>query len=382
MCFINLSVLRKNAWRIPEEYKEYLMVTKWINNKTHYLKIGTATYETAKYLNSLLAPIGKSECSVLNTETFVKHIKGQRIPDGHQMISFDVKSLFTNVPLNETINIILRKVYNENKIVTNIPRSILKELLVLWTKYVHFKFNDEIYDQSDGVAKGLPLESLFANIFMISLEENILPNLESHLWNWRRYIDIFAYVLSEKIDLIIHELNSYHLNIKFTYELELDNKLAFLDVCVTRINKSKIETSVYRRATNTNIYINWHSHAPLKWKTGTLRNLIKRTKLLIFNTPLRNEIAYIRKVFTENNDYPYKAVNHIIDQELLQPLEVETVETKNHNTEQKIQLLVPYSGKQGHQLLLKMKKQIKRNLPDDIKIMISYKVQICPLNFL
>ena len=56
------------------------------------------------------------------------------------MISIDVKSLFTNVRLNETINIILRKVYDENKIVTHIPRSILKELLFLCTKHLHFKF--------------------------------------------------------------------------------------------------------------------------------------------------------------------------------------------------------------------------------------------------
>ena len=57
----------------------------------------------------------------------------------------------------------------------------------------------------------------------------------------------FCYVLPEKIDLIIHELNSYHSNIKFTYQLELDDKLAFLDVCViTRINKNEIETSVHR----------------------------------------------------------------------------------------------------------------------------------------
>ena len=112
------------------------------------------------------------------------------------MISFDVKSLFTNVPLNETINIILRKVYDENKIVTNIPRSVLKELLYLCTKHVHFKFNGEIYTQCDGVAMGSPLGPLFANIFMISLEENILPKLESYLCNWRRYIDdIFAHVL-------------------------------------------------------------------------------------------------------------------------------------------------------------------------------------------
>ena len=45
--------------------------------------IGTATYETAKYLNSLLAPLGKSERSLINTETFIKYIKGQKIPDGY-----------------------------------------------------------------------------------------------------------------------------------------------------------------------------------------------------------------------------------------------------------------------------------------------------------
>ena len=145
-------------------------------------------------------------------------------------------------------------------------------------------------------------------------------------------------------------------------------------MCVTRINKNEIETSVHRKATNTNIYINWYSHAPSNWKTGTLRNLIKRAKLISSTKLLlRNEIDYIRKVFTGNNDYPLKVVNHIIDQELSQSLEVEAVETKNHDTKQNLQLLVPYSGKQGHQLLSKMKKQLKRTLPDDIKTIISYK---------
>ena len=121
----------------------------------------------------------------------------------------------------------------------------------------------------------------------------------------------------------------------FTYEHELDSKLAFLDVCVTRIKKIEIETSVYRKAANTNIYINWHPHALLNWKTRTLRNLIKRARL-VSSTKLflRNEIDYIQQVFAESNDYPRKVVNHIIDQELLQPLEVGTVETKNYDTEQ------------------------------------------------
>ena len=56
-----------------------------------------------------------------------------------------------------------------------------------------------------------------------------------------------------------------------------------------------------------------------------------------------------------------------------QSLEVEEVETKNHNTEQKIQLFFRYFEKQRHQLPSKMKKQLKRTLQDDIKTIISYK---------
>ena len=99
------------------------------------------------------------------------------------MISLDVKNLFTNVPLNKTIDIILTKVYEENKINTKIPKSVLKELLYLCTKHVHFKFNNEIYIQCDGVAMGSPLGPLLANIFMMSLEDNNLPKLELHLCN-------------------------------------------------------------------------------------------------------------------------------------------------------------------------------------------------------
>ena len=90
--------------------------------------IGTATYETAKYLNNLLSPLGKSQHTVSNSKEFVEKIKEERIPIGYKMISFDVKSLFTNVPLDQTIETILQKVYVEKKIKTSIPKPILKEL--------------------------------------------------------------------------------------------------------------------------------------------------------------------------------------------------------------------------------------------------------------
>ena len=273
-------------------------------------------------------------------------------------MSFDVKSLFKNVPLNETIDIILTKVYDGNKIDTKIPRSILKELLYLCAKHLHFKFNNEIYIQCDGVAMWSTLGPLLANIFMISLEDSTLPKLELNLCNWKRYMyDTFAHVLPDKIDMILHELHSYHPNMKFTYELKSNNKLTFLDVSARRTNDNKVETSVYMKATSKNIYIKWNSLAPSNWKIGTLRNLIKRTKSISSSELLiRNEISYLRNIFTKYNDFPLKVVNNIIDQELLQLVQQETTKPQNKETQQTLQLMVPYSRNQGHKLRFKMKK--------------------------
>ena len=60
--------------------------------------IGTATYETAKYLNTLLTPLAKSQYNIHSTEDFIQKIESERITKGSKTISFDVKSLFTNVP--------------------------------------------------------------------------------------------------------------------------------------------------------------------------------------------------------------------------------------------------------------------------------------------
>ena len=70
------------------------------------------------------------------------------------MISFIVTIFFTNVPMEETITIILDKLYDEKKIETNIPPNIMQDLLYSCTKHVHFTSNDKIYIQEDGVAMG------------------------------------------------------------------------------------------------------------------------------------------------------------------------------------------------------------------------------------
>ena len=94
--------------------------------------------------------------------------------------------------------------------------------------------------------------------------------MSNYLCYSKRYVDdTYAYVVPEKVGFILKESNSYHPNVKFTYELAENNKITFLDVFANRISFDKIETSVYRKKSNTDTYINWYSYAPSQWKIGT-----------------------------------------------------------------------------------------------------------------
>ena len=140
-----------------------------------------------------------------------------------------------------------------------------------------------------------PLGPLLANIFMTSL----------------------VYVNPEKVDFILTKLNSYHPNIQFTFELEKNKQITFLDVLVKRTVANQIETCVHRKETSTNLYINWNSHAPMEWKIRTIKNLVKRAKAACSTTVLlHQEIEHLKAVFTGINEYPIKTINTIINQEL------------------------------------------------------------------
>ena len=176
---------------------------------------------------------------------FINHVKKMNISKDHSFISFDVKSLFTYVPLDFTIDVILRRIYNENEIHTNIKRSEMKELLLLCIKNVHFTFNNDIYQQCDGVAMGSPLGPVIAGIFMAELERTLFPRLMEYMTPWKRYVDdTIATIKLTPIDHVLMILNTFPKNIKFTYELEINNKISFLDVLLIRKNDT-LETTVY-----------------------------------------------------------------------------------------------------------------------------------------
>ena len=111
---------------------------------------------------------------------------------------------------------------------------------------------------------------------MAKLERNIIPTLSNDILLQKRYVDNnICFIKLTSINKVIETFNSYHTNIKFTIGIESENKISFLDVLLMRSN-SLISTKVYRKNTNTDIYINWKSFALNNWKWGTVKTLVTK----------------------------------------------------------------------------------------------------------
>ena len=151
--------------------------------------IGTPSYKIAKCLVPKLSSITFNEFNVKDSFAFAEEIVHQ--DSKLYMGSLDVDSLFTNIPLEETINICINLIYDNVDVIEGINKFQFKNLLSLATQESYFLFNDVLYKQKDGVAMGSPLGPTMANVFLSFYEVKWLeqcPNEFKPVF-YRRYVD-------------------------------------------------------------------------------------------------------------------------------------------------------------------------------------------------
>ena len=129
--------------------------------------LGTFSYNLAKFLVPLISPLTCNEYTIENSTKFVKDVLDTPLPPDFIMASFDVESLFTNVPLQETTEIIVDKLNNNS---LGLNKNQLRNFLNIATSDSVFLYNNEMYSQIDGVCMGSCLGPTYANAFLCHFE--------------------------------------------------------------------------------------------------------------------------------------------------------------------------------------------------------------------
>ena len=107
------------------------------------------------------------------------------------MVSFDVKSLYTNIPITDALLVIKDLLNNDTTLQdrTNLLPDQILEPLEFLLRTTFFIFNEEFHQQTDGVAMGGPVSSIVAEIYTISIEITAITTADTPPRIWEHHVD-------------------------------------------------------------------------------------------------------------------------------------------------------------------------------------------------
>ena len=222
---------------------------------------GTATYDPAKVISEYLKPLPFNEYKINDCLKFPDMIKA--LPPSQkneEYVSYDVESLFTNIPLKETIDYIIHKIYNLKLMKPISKKLIFKRLLYKLTTDCMIQFNQSFYKQIDGCTMGGPLSVILADIHMVRTENEVVKPLNPPFY--KQFVDdIYSRRNKSQQDVLFKALNNFHPNIKLTIEV---NPEKFLDTKILLNNEGVVTTQVHRKENKK--AVPWVSKIPKRYK--------------------------------------------------------------------------------------------------------------------
>ena len=275
--------------------------------------VNTYNYQLAKYLCTLLQPHLPSIYTISDSFSLVQELK--TIDTSNKfMVSFDVVSLLTNVPLKESIDLAVSYILEGNKNL-KLSKTDLTKLFSIATSQTHFLFDGKVYDQIDGVAMGSPLAPVLANLFLGHYENIWLTKYQGPTVHfYRRYVDDTFCLFNTEHDAIsfFDFINSQHPSIKFTVEKETNKVLAFLDICINNKDPSSLLTSVHRKGTFTGLLTNFFGFTSFSYKIGLIRTLVDRAYKINNSLAKFNDDGKKLYYIFKKNQYPEGLLNKVV----------------------------------------------------------------------
>jgi hypothetical protein len=192
-------------------------------------------YKLAKHLASIQNQyiISHNQYVTINSHNLANDLTKLKINENHNMVTFDIKDLYVNIPVTETLNIIKAKLSQHNSVqVAHQMHILLKEVL----SQNYFAFQQKIYQPERGIVMGSPISSTIAETFLQNFEDIHIKHLldTKCIAFYTRYVDDKTRTSSSIIDKYI---NSIHNNITLNPTYEEHGSNNFLDLTIIRKQK-------------------------------------------------------------------------------------------------------------------------------------------------
>ena len=202
------------------------------------------------------------------------------------MLSFDVVSLFTAMSADKACDYISNKLLKDDSLSsrTSLDRNEIISLLNFILSNDYFIYDDKIYKQIHGCAKGSPVSPVVAKLGMEAMEEVAINTSKVQPKVWKRYVDdSFCIIKRVAVNSFHTTLNPIDPHISFPIKEESDRQIAFLDTLVS-LKDNTITIDVYRKATHTERYLDFSSHHGKRHMISTAETLLHRA-IKLPNTP-------------------------------------------------------------------------------------------------
>ena len=260
---------------------------------------GSVYHKIALQITEWLSVV--EECQInSSTRSVSDSVKDITLEEDEEMISFDVSSLYTNVPVHEAIADCTKLLYSGKYTKPPVDENTFRQLLEICSCNVLMLTADGYYRQEDGLAMGSPPAPLLANGWMNKFDREIKGDADIY----SRYMDdILRNIKSYHVEEKLQEINQLHPSLKFTCERETNNSIAFLDMLIYRFG-CKLTSTWYTKPTDTGLIMNYHALAPRKYKISVVSGIVYRIYYACSSWKNFHDSLMKAQKILENNQYP------------------------------------------------------------------------------